>query len=105
MPLALVQAGAYISAQNMPFELYLKIYDEHFRIVFAKLPPRAVWDYGPHSVLTTWEISFEAIKESNEQATELLSMCSLLSNEIQKDMLCRGMKLRENGRVSLSSCT
>lgn len=100
MPLALVQAGAYIAARGMSFKDYLDIYDEHFKKVFAKLPPTAVWQYGPRSVLTTWEISFEVIRESNEEATELLSVCSLLANEIKKDMLWRGMKVERNGRLT-----
>lgn len=81
----------------MPLDEYLEIYDKYFKRVFSEIPSAAIWDYGPRSVVTTWEISYEAIKESSKDAAELLSLCALLSNEIRKDMLCRGKGKRETG--------
>lgn len=90
LPLALVQAGAFVAARHISLERYLEIYEESFSTALANKQPRGVGTYGDRSVLTTWEISFKAIRETNRGAAELLSLCAFLFNEVQEKMLCRG---------------
>lgn len=41
----------------------------------------SVWQYGERTLVTTWEISFEAIQKEGHQAAELLLLCSFSSNK------------------------
>jgi len=50
------------------------------------------------SVFATWEISFKAIEEKNPEAAELLLVCGFLDHEdIQEELLRRGLKLEKHG--------
>lgn len=98
LPLALVQAGAFVAARHISLENFLEIYHESYKRAFAKKQPRGVGTYDDRSILTTWEISFTAISKTNKGAAELLSLCSFLFNEVQQDMLCRGGIVETNGR-------
>lgn len=100
LPLALVQAGAFVAARRISLENFLEIYEESFNRAFAKKPPSGVWTYKDRSILTTWEISFQAIKELSGDAAELLSLCAFLSNEVRRDMLCRGRMVNIGGKFT-----
>lgn len=102
LPLALVQAGAFVAARHISLENFLEIYHKSYNRAFAKKQPRGVGTYDDRSILTTWEISFTTIRETNEDAAELLSLCSFLFNEVQQDMLCRGGMVKANGTFSPS---
>lgn len=98
LPLAIVQAGAYVAVRKMSLRRYLDIYEKFSGDILREKPPAAVWAYGDRTVWTTWEISFQAVKEENEEAAELLSLCSFMSNEnIREDMLRRGKQLGQDG--------
>lgn len=98
LPLAIVQAGAYVSTRRMPLKDYPDVYDIMLSKVLSEKPPSAVWNYGDRTILTTWEISFQAIKEEDEEAADLLLLCAFLSNDdIREDLLRRGKRLGENG--------
>ena len=57
-----------------------------------KKPPSSVWQYGEKTVVTTWEISFEAVQKEDPQAAELLLLCSFLSNkDINSEFLFSGL--------------
>ena len=50
------------------------------------------------SVFATWEISFRAIQETRPSAAELLLICGFFDHEdIQEELLRRGLKLEEHG--------
>lgn len=75
-----------------PLHAFLPLFEENFKKTLSKKPPAAVWQYGEETVVTTWEISFEAIQESDPQAADLLLRCSFLaSNDISVDFICRGL--------------
>lgn len=98
LPLAIVQAGAYVAVRQISLTKYLEIYEKFFSNVFGEKPSNPTWTYGDRTVWTTWEISFQAIKEKNNDAAELLSLCSFFSNDdIGEDMLRRGKELEEDG--------
>jgi len=50
------------------------------------------------SVFATWEISFKAIQVKSPEAADLLLVCGFFDHEdIQEELLRRGLKLNEHG--------
>ncbi|KAF8446552.1 P-loop containing nucleoside triphosphate hydrolase protein [Kalaharituber pfeilii] len=85
LPLAIAQAGAYISVQQCLFSHYLREYKTNFNHLLSRK-----WKVGKddRSVFATWELSFNAIKNQNPKAAKLLSLCA--------SFLRRGMNLATN---------
>ena len=78
LPLALDQAGSYISAMQIPFSRYLVRLESAFAEVTAKKPPTVVWHYRSDTVFTTWEMSFNALSPA---AQELLLLLGFFDNQ------------------------
>ena len=78
LPLALNQAGSYITAMQIPFSKYLFRFESAFVEVTTKKPPTVVWQYRDDTVFTTWEVSFNALGPA---AQELLLLFGFLDNE------------------------
>ena len=78
LPLALDQAGSYISAMQIPFGKYLVRFECAFAEVTAKKPPTVVWQYRSDTVFTTWEVSFNALSPA---AQELLLLLGFFDNQ------------------------
>ena len=78
LPLALDQAGSYISAMQIPFRKYLVRFESAFAEVTAKKPPTVVWQYRSDTVFTTWEVSFNALSPA---AQELLLLLGFFDNQ------------------------
>ena len=78
LPLALDQAGSYISTMQIPLSKYLERFEGAFAEIAAKKPPMAVWQYRGDTVFTTWEVSFKALGLA---AQELLLLFGFLDNE------------------------
>ncbi|KAJ7827110.1 hypothetical protein B0H14DRAFT_3144690 [Mycena olivaceomarginata] len=76
LPLAVIQAGAYISKFNC-LHRYLSIYQENRARLLQERPGQSHDDYQL-TVYTTWQISFEKL---SPLAAEFLQMCSLLHYE------------------------
>ncbi len=76
-PLALDQAGAYIEETQCSFVDYLDLYRTHRQVLLAQRGTMAT-DY-PHSVATTWLLSFQKVEQANPAAAELLHLCSFLA--------------------------
>ena len=92
LPLAIDQAGAYLNILSKPLHTFLPLFESNFKTVLGKKPPKAVWQYGEKTVITTWEISFQAIQDQDPQAAQLLLLCSFISNEdINAGFLLRGL--------------
>lgn len=101
LPLAIDQAGAYIATREITLLTYLELYEGNFRRIFGERP-HPLWSYRDQTVFTTWEISFQAIGEKNQESAELLLLCSFLHNEdIWEEMLRRGQKLPKNGMLHI----
>lgn len=81
LPLALVQAGAYISANQITLRSYLNTFDTHFKLAFSDLPHGSNYTQHDKTVFTTWQTSFDAIKRISRDASDLLEVCSFFSNE------------------------
>ncbi|KAJ7819764.1 hypothetical protein B0H14DRAFT_1352067 [Mycena olivaceomarginata] len=73
LPLAIIQAGAYISKCDC-FHQYLSIYRQNHARLLQECPGQSHDDYE-WTVYTTWQISFEKL---SPLAAEFLQMCSLL---------------------------
>jgi hypothetical protein len=88
MPLAIVQAAAYIS-QNAPFitiAMYLERFNKSERsrqsLVDCDVSQKQRRDWqSTHSTLTTWHISFEHLRHKRPSAVELLSLMSLFGRQ------------------------
>ncbi len=79
LPLALNQAGAYISETHSTLSAYLDLY--YARRVDL-LRERGSFDESyPESVATTWSLSFEKVSQANPAAAELLHLFAFLYPE------------------------
>jgi len=94
LPLAITQAGSYISYTKIPLAKYMTLMDESFRTLANKGGPEWLSDRRPRSpkrtILTTWEISFTSL---SAPAQELLLLCGSLANADIPDELFEGQKL------------
>ncbi len=89
-PLALDQAGAYIEETQCSFEDYLNLYQTHRQELLAWRGRQAI-DY-PHSVVTSWSLSFQKVQSANPAAAELLHLCSFLApNRIPEELIKDGV--------------
>lgn len=90
LPLALTQAASYIISVESALADYLVLYRQHRHKLLAK--SKASIDY-PHTVATTWEISFQYIKQQSQNAADLLNLCAFLPpDNINRHDLAQGLK-------------
>lgn len=89
LPLALEQAAAYIQQKQTSFAAYLKSYRKRkLALLEAQLPE--VGDY-PASVVTTWELNFQAVEEQNSAAAQVLRLSAFLASDaIPNELLVVG---------------
>ncbi|GHO79704.1 tetratricopeptide repeat protein [Ktedonobacter sp. SOSP1-85] len=88
-PLALDQAGAYIEETGCGVTDYLQLYQTHRRILLSRRGRQAIG--YPHSVATTWELSFRHIQATNPASADLLRLCAFLSPDaIPEEVLTKG---------------
>ncbi|KAK4953368.1 hypothetical protein LTR10_009078 [Elasticomyces elasticus] len=76
LPVALVQAGAYLRQTNMSVEQYLKYYDKMWTTLMELQYP--LQDYREESVLTTWNMSYERVRQIDRQAAAILDQWAFL---------------------------
>ncbi|KAJ6488928.1 P-loop containing nucleoside triphosphate hydrolase protein, partial [Mycena sanguinolenta] len=76
LPLAIVQAGAFILASSM-LDSYLALYKKHRAQLLSERPAQSYDDYA-WTVYTTWQISFDKLSAS---AVMLLQLCSFIHQE------------------------
>ena len=96
LPLALNQAGSYISARQILFSKYLLRFESAFVEVTTKRPPTTVWQYRDDTVFTTWEVSFNALGPA---AQELLLLFGFLDNDSIPEELIPLEKLNDTFRI------
>lgn len=95
MPLAITQAGAYISKRRIPFRKYLEqnreISTGRKTTSYLMCQDRSGEAATHNSVYTAWELSFNALWEENPDSARLLTLCSFLSvDDIPNDLLVYG---------------
>src|SRR5205085_6090029 len=89
LPLALVQAGAYVEETGCTLSDYLRLYATHRKELLAR-HSRLMLDY-PETVATTWSLSFQQIEQQSPAAADLLRLCAFLAPDaIPEELLTRG---------------
>jgi transcriptional regulator with XRE-family HTH domain/Tfp pilus assembly protein PilF len=89
LPLALVQAGAYVEETGCSLPDYLRLYATHRKDLLARRS-RLLFDY-PATVATTWSLSFQQVEQQSPAAAELLRLCSFLAPDaIPEELVVRG---------------
>jgi hypothetical protein len=93
LPLALIQAGSFISHRKISLQRYLTLLDEAFKTATRTASD---WPSGRQAeraaVLTTWEMSFASL---SHPAKELLLLCGFLANgDIPDELFDMESKLR-----------
>jgi tetratricopeptide (TPR) repeat protein len=76
LPLALVQAAAYMEETGRDAASYLELFQRHHRDLLERGSPPPDYSY---SLAATWEISFEAISARLPAAADLLSLCAFFA--------------------------
>ncbi|KAJ7254258.1 hypothetical protein C8J57DRAFT_1658415, partial [Mycena rebaudengoi] len=75
-PLAVVQAGAYISKTGS-LRQYLAVFEQNSSRLLSEIPVQSHDKYA-WSVYTTWDISFKCL---SKQAARFLQLCSFFHHE------------------------
>src|SRR5205085_502200 len=89
LPLALVQAGAYVEETGCSLMDYLSLYATHRKELLARRSGLTL-DY-PETVATTWSLSFQLIEQQSSAAAEVLRFCAFLAPDaIPEELLNRG---------------
>jgi serine/threonine protein kinase/tetratricopeptide (TPR) repeat protein len=89
LPLALDQAGAYIEETGSSISEYLALYQRR-RLAMLKRQSTLSSDY-PHTVASTWALSFQQVEHENPAAADLLRLCSFLHPDaLPEDILTQG---------------
>ncbi|RDW73410.1 hypothetical protein BP6252_07317 [Coleophoma cylindrospora] len=87
LPLAITQAAAYISRLTpwMTVSKYMQLYrqgDTHkIRLLDEESGDHRRDHNVPHSVIRTWQISFDQIRKQHPEASELLSLMAMLDRQ------------------------
>jgi tetratricopeptide (TPR) repeat protein len=95
LPLAIAQAGAYLQESGTPIEKYIQLYEQQWRELMESHDQDSVAlrDYQQRSVLTTWTISYNAIRGKNLEAANLLLLWACLDNkDMWYDLLAEARK-------------
>lgn len=89
LPLALVQAGAYIDETGCSLADYLRLYALHRKELLER-PNSLLLDYD-ETVATTWSLSFQQIEQQSSVAANVLRLCAFLAPDaIPEELLMRG---------------
>ncbi|KAH8684317.1 hypothetical protein BGZ60DRAFT_164137 [Tricladium varicosporioides] len=113
--LAIDQAGAYILARSLDFDLFLEHYDERMKEVLNEAP--GLWDYqrklNPNqeimtklTVFTTWELSFNMItrdQKIRDDKEHLLTLIAFFDRNQISDALFKPYSSQKSSWMT--SCT
>lgn len=78
MPLALVQAGAYMQATNLTVKEYMTHYAKTWDTLMAYQDRYPLQEYADRSVLTTWKVSYDQVRAISPKAAMLLDQWAFL---------------------------
>ena len=89
LPLALDQAGAYMEDTGTGLSEYLSLYRRYY-LDLLQQQSNLSSDY-PHTVASTWALSFEQVEQQSPSAAELLRLCAFLHPDaIPEEILTKG---------------
>jgi hypothetical protein len=90
LPLALAQAGAYVSQTGTTFPAYLDLFQSRRTELWQKERPPL--DY-PATVATTWDLAFQQVQRASPTGADLLNLCAFLApDDIPQDLLRGGVQ-------------
>ncbi|KAJ5242016.1 uncharacterized protein N7469_000343 [Penicillium citrinum] len=102
MPLAIVQASSYIQNQAPRYSVsqYLRDFLKNDREATKLLKKEADYSYrdweAKNSILVTWQMSFDYIRQTRPSATELLSLMSFFDRQgIPENLILHQSKANE----------
>lgn len=101
LPLAIEQAAAWRAETGMPVREYLRLFDEKVSEIFETATSP---DYEM-SVAAAWNVSFDALRNRNPAAHQILQICAFMSPEpISRDLFTgvRGVSISPELDVTLS---
>jgi hypothetical protein len=109
LPLAIVQCGAFVGAQQGSLSEYPQTFDE----LLARIaPPDEDLDTDTFQwvttkkILTTWEVSFAQLQRNDEDAAELLSLLGFLDgSDIGQEVIERGFQQHKRYETSGETST
>lgn len=81
LPLAIDQAGSYMSETGTNALQYMKLYEETWEESMTQQHQFATQEATAPSILTTWTISFNDIQEKCQEAANFLILWAFLHNQ------------------------
>jgi tetratricopeptide (TPR) repeat protein len=89
LPLAIVQASAYIEETGCSLADYLHLYLTHRKDLLGQ-HSQLQFDYD-QTVTTTWSLAFQQVEQQNSIAADFLRFCAFLApHAISEEFLARG---------------
>jgi tetratricopeptide (TPR) repeat protein/tRNA A-37 threonylcarbamoyl transferase component Bud32 len=89
LPLALDQAGAYMEDTGTGLSEYLSLY-RRYHLDLLQQQSNLASDY-PHTVASTWALSFQQVEQQDAAAADLLRLCAYLHPDaIPEEILTEG---------------
>ena len=79
LPLALATAGAYLDQVSTSFSGYLHLYRESW-LKLQQTSPEVI-SYEDRALYSTWQLSFDHVKQQNELSAQLLRLWAYFDNE------------------------
>ena len=91
LPLALDQAGAYVEETSCSLSDYLALYRQRRMALLSRRSCSSL-DY-PHTVASTWSLSFQQVEQADPAAADLLRLCAFLDPDaIPETIVTEGAK-------------
>ncbi|KAN0067930.1 HET domain containing protein [Elaphomyces granulatus] len=79
LPLALATAGAYVDQTAMSFSDYLRLYKASWTKLLKTSPK--LGSYEDRTFYSTWQVSFDHVKQQNELSAKLLRLWAYFDNQ------------------------
>jgi hypothetical protein len=79
LPLALATAGAYLDQTVISFSDYLRLYQASWTILLKASPELS--SYEDRTLYSTWQLSFDHVKQRNELSAKLLRLWAYFDNQ------------------------
>ncbi|KAL7920230.1 hypothetical protein ACQKWADRAFT_322406 [Trichoderma austrokoningii] len=85
LPLAIIQAAAYINENDTTIDEYTSLYDDNetevMKVLSEDFDVQGRYDAAKNSIATTWLISLSQINRTNPTAIEFLSFMACMTNQ------------------------
>src|ERR1700735_982979 len=79
LPLALATAGAYLDQTALSFSDYLRLYKASWAKLLKTSPELS--SYEDRTLYSTWQLSFDHVKQRNELSAKLLRLWAYFDNQ------------------------